>query len=367
MRLVVALAWQAAALASLAAAAASLPPHIILLITDDQDLELGGSSAEVMPKLHALLAAQGVSASSFFAHVPVCCPSRSSLYSGQYQHNNGVVGNSLAGNCSSAAWQAGPERRSVATYLQAAGYRTSFAGKYLNTYCAAEAGGVQHVPPGWTSWHGLCGNSVYYNSTLSNTGVAEAHGDDPDEDYLTSVVLNRTLAFVDASAPGAPPRVPLFMVLSTPAPHAYHVALPKYQTAFPGKGAPRTPAFHARSNASTTHWLQAAEGVYGLQPPPSPSSGENSAAFSDLVFRRRWQSLQSVDDILEGILLKMAEIGELDNTFVVYTTDNGLSPSKRTLDRAPTTHPTVNCNTPRHPQSAQPTQVPPWPIRLHLR
>ena len=305
-------------LSSAAAASAASLPNIVMVMTDDQDVELGGSSAEVMPRLHALLAAGGATADKMYVHVPVCCPSRSSFHSGQYQHNNQVRGNSIGSNCSSLSWQAGPEARSVATYLRAAGYATHFAGKYLNDYGNPAVGGVAHVPAGWMNWQGLVGNSVYYHYTLSNNGVAEAHGDDPGEDYLPSVILNKSLAFIDEHKAG---QAPLFMVLSTPSCHGPQESLPKYQTAFAGKGAPRTPAFHAELGDS--HWLQATEGGgYGLNA-SSSSSGANSAAFSDLVFRRRWQTLQSVDDILDAVVAKMDAIGQLDNTFFVYTTDNG--------------------------------------------
>ena len=319
---VAAAAAAAASSASASASAAAALPNIVMVMTDDQDVELGGASAEVMPRLHALLADAGATGSKMYVHVPVCCPSRSSFHSGQYQHNNQVRGNSIGANCSSTSWQQGPESRSVATYLQRAGYATSFAGKYLNDYGDPAVGGVAHVPAGWTNWQGLVGNSVYYHYTISNNGAAEAHAGNPGTDYLPSVILNKTLAFLQktaAAAPGA--RQPFFAVLSTPSCHGPQDALPKYQGAFEGKGAPRTPAFHAE--AADTHWLQATEGAgYGL----NASLAANSAAFSDLVFRRRWQTLLSVDDILDAVVAEVEALGELDNTFFVYTTDNGYVP-----------------------------------------
>ena len=62
--------------------------------------------------------------------------------------------------------------------MKQAGYRTMYAGKYLNQYGAREAGGVSHVPPGWDWWIGLVGNSKYYNYTLSINGKPQRHGDD---------------------------------------------------------------------------------------------------------------------------------------------------------------------------------------------
>jgi N-acetylglucosamine-6-sulfatase len=245
-----------------------------------------------------------------YANIPVCCPSRSGLYSGQYQHNHRVLGNAIATNCSSPDWQAGPERTGFATYLAGAGYVTSFAGKYLNCYGLPAAGGVAHVPPGWTNWQGLVGNSVYYDYTLSNNGVAEAHGHDYDSDYLPNVILNKTLAFIAAHAGGP---APFAAVMSTPSCHGPADPAPQYSTLFPDAHAPRTPAYNA--SVPDVHWLQEVQGVYGLD--------ANAGAFADLVYRRRVQTLQTVDDMITATVAALAAAGVLDNTYILYTTDNG--------------------------------------------
>ena len=77
-------------------------PNIVFILTDDQDVEL--FSLDYMPKLKSLISDQGVMFTRMYASVPVCCPSRSSLWSGRYQHNNGVKGNSISTNCSSKDW-----------------------------------------------------------------------------------------------------------------------------------------------------------------------------------------------------------------------------------------------------------------------
>lgn len=72
--------------------------------------------------------------------------------------------------------------------MQKSGYETAFIGKYLNRYGLPDAGGIEHVPPGWTHWRALVGNSVYYNYTLSIDGKPEYHGYDLQEDYFTHMV-----------------------------------------------------------------------------------------------------------------------------------------------------------------------------------
>lgn len=125
---------------------------------------------------------------------PLCCPSRSSILTGQYVHNHHAKNNSLSGGCSSSSWQQGPEKRSISTYMKSMGYKTFFGGKYLNRYGNPQVGGPQHVPPGWDEWYGLVGNSRYYNYTLSVNGQPEKHGDFYGPDYLTDLLVSTCMS-----------------------------------------------------------------------------------------------------------------------------------------------------------------------------
>lgn len=266
---------------------------------------MGSSSPEYMPVLHSLVASQGATFSRMYASVPVCCPSRSSLYSGQYQHNTRVMGNAVSTNCSSLAWQAGPETRTFAVPLRAAGYETFFAGKYLNDYGGPAVGGTAHIPPGWHHWQGLVGNSAYYNFTMSNNGTREPHGATP-ADYLPTIIRERTLAFIDTAAAAS---APFFAYMSFPSCHGPQEAEAKYQGLYPDAKAPRTPNYNF--TVPTAHWLQAVQAVYGLD--------DNSAAFADLVYRRRLQTLASVDDAIAAVVGKLTALGLLDNTYIIVS------------------------------------------------
>ena len=90
-------------------------------------------------------------------------------------------------------------------------------------------------------------------------------------------------------------------------------AEPQYYNKYPDATVPRTPAYNAQ--VPNTHWLQDVQAVYGLD--------SNSEQFVDLVYRRRVQTLATVDDMIETVVQKITDLGLLDNTYFVYSSDNG--------------------------------------------
>lgn len=313
--------WSAGSIARSAAACLSLviclirctdcskptvKPNIVFILTDDQDVVLGGMTP--LKKAKALIGDAGVYFSNAFTVTPLCCPSRSSILTGRYPHNHEVRNNSVTGNCSSPAWRKGPESLAFPVYLSKQQYQTFYGGKYLNQYGKKEAGDVGYVPPGWDQWHALVGNSLYYNYSLSVNGKEEKHGDIYDHDYLTDLIVNRSLRFLDDRSP----QHPFFMMLSPPAPHSPWTPAPQYEKAFVSTKAPRDGSFD--KPGKDKHWL--------LRQPLNPMTN-SSVEFLDNAFRRRWQTLLSVDDLVEKVVKKLQDINELNNTYVFFSSDHG--------------------------------------------
>ncbi|XP_077479073.1 glucosamine (N-acetyl)-6-sulfatase (Sanfilippo disease IIID), b [Stigmatopora argus] len=282
------------------------PNNILLILTDDQDQNLGGMTP--MTKTKSLIGDAGATFVNSFTVTPLCCPSRSSILTGRYPHNHLVRNNSVAGNCSSSAWQSDGELGAFPVYLSKRGYQTFFAGKYLNQYGKKEAGGVSHVPPGWDQWHALVGNSRYYNYTLSRNSVEEKHGNTYPDDYLTDLIANRSLQFLDNRSP----QRPFFLMLAPPAPHSPWTAAPQYSKHFNDIKAPRDGSFDKA--AKDKHWL--------LRQAINPMTN-GTLAYLDNAYRRRWQTLLSVDDLVEKLVRKLDELQELNRTYVFFTSDNG--------------------------------------------
>src|SRR5262245_64296468 len=138
-------------------------PNIVFLLTDDLDAH----EVAYMPNLRRLVTDQGVSFSRFFVSVSLCCPPRSSILRGQYWHNTGVLTNGSGNGGFETAYRLGLERSTIGAWLQRAGYKTAYIGKYLNAY--PDTAGQNYEPPGWNEFDSAVGGNPIRRTTTSST------------------------------------------------------------------------------------------------------------------------------------------------------------------------------------------------------
>ena len=103
------------------------------------------------------------------------------------------------------------------------------AARYGNTPAAP----ITHVPPGWTKWVGLRGNSAYYNYDLSIDGVEEKHGSSYATDYLTDLVANRSVEWLSSELLRTGGSSPVLTVVHCPSPHRPAMPAPQCVTHTP--------------------------------------------------------------------------------------------------------------------------------------
>ncbi|HJV68340.1 sulfatase [Ideonella sp.] len=291
-------------------------PNIVFILTDDQDL----ASLAQMPKVKALLADQGVRFSSHYVSLSLCCPSRVTGLRGQFAHNTGIFGNSAPDGGFAGTYSRGLESSTIATWLHGAGYRTALFGKYLNGY-PDSAPSMTYIPPGWTEFYSPNGGLPYrnFNYTLNENGSTVSYGE-TEADYLTDVLSAKAADFIHRSVDQYPDQ-PFFAYIATYAPHAPAIPAPRHADAFPGVQVPRTGSFNEADVSDKPEWIQI-----------RPLLTDTEIADMDDLYRKRLQSLQAVDDLVENVVGALQATGQLANTYVVFASDNGYHQGLHRLD-----------------------------------
>lgn len=265
-------------------------PNIVAVITDDQTI----SSLRFMPYVQSQLKAGAyLNFTNAEVNNALCCPSRASILTGMVDTRTGVTRNNQARYLDPA--------KTVAVALKNAGYRTGMFGKLLNGWRGAQW-------PGWDDFQPVLPTNIYrqYGYTISNNGVNEPHGS-AASDYLTHVLTAKAISFIDRT----PASQPLFLYVAPTATHTPFVAAPDDKGTYGSTPITLPPNFSEADVSDKPQYIRQRAAV--------KSGGSISSR------RKQADAALGVDDLLRGLEEKLAATGRLDNTVVMFLSDNGLS------------------------------------------
>jgi N-acetylglucosamine-6-sulfatase len=276
-------------------------PNFVVVMTDDLDER----SLEQLGGIKTLMGSNGVTFENSFVTYALCCPSRASFFRGQYPHNHGITsGSSKLGE--PRFRQLGRDQSTIATWLNSAGYRTKYLGKYLNGYSGS------YVPPGWDEW------SAFVNCACDNV-VYEGGQNVQLAGNSTDVFANKASDFIRRSS-GSANAAPFFVMVGTRAPHRPPEVPDRYLSSFANAQLPKPPNFDEADVSDKPAWVRS-----------YPRLTQDKINKEQNLYRQRLRSMLPVEDLLRKVIATLEQSGELNNTYIFFTSDNGFHQGQHRL------------------------------------
>ncbi|EFJ52546.1 hypothetical protein VOLCADRAFT_86751 [Volvox carteri f. nagariensis] len=296
-------------------------PNFVVIVTDDQDEVLNSTHPAYMPALSSLLGSEGTRFANTLVSTSVCCPARVSLLTGRLAHCTNVTSNWAPMGAWNKFIRQGLDSDWLPGWLRDAGYRTALVGKLLNGF-SIPLNQLERCPLGIDHLDALTdGTYNLYNSSFSlNCGPSQAMMGQ----YQTDVIRDKALAYIEgAVAAGSP----FYLQLDPAAPHVDN-----------GGGEGWRPPPPAQRHADLYPGLELPDNPTFLKVNPlnpfrtrDMNNPENVKDATDL-YVGRIRSLRAVDEMVGAIVAKLSDLGILDNTYVIYMSDNGLHMGQHSLD-----------------------------------
>jgi len=283
------------------------PPNIVFILVDDlrwDDIGVAGHPFVKTPNIDRL-GNEGALFRNAFITDPLCSPSRASFLTGQYPHTHGITDNV---NRSAASHQ-------LITFpflLRQSGYTTAFIGKW-------HMGNDDSRRPGFDRWVSFKGQGSYLNPEINDDGKdAKPNG------YITDLLTGYAVEFIKRRHDK-----PFLVYLAHKAIHPevlqhddgsvnlahaeQFIPAQRHRNLFIGEKIPRRP-----NAGRPPTGKRALERKIGDLPPLSANT-----ATSDEAVLGRLRSLMAVEEGVGEILNALKETAQLDNTVIVFTSDNG--------------------------------------------
>ncbi|ETS78804.1 hypothetical protein PFICI_08657 [Pestalotiopsis fici W106-1] len=295
---------------SLAGLSLAAQPNILVIFTDDQDLHL--DSTMYQPILQREFTEKGTSFTNHFCTVAQCCPSRASLLRGQAAHNTNITYVLSPGGNYDKWLTAAEDDDYLPHWMVDAGYNAEYLGKFMNGY---NIHNYATAPKGWTHIDALVDPYTYqYNNVVmsSDGGTPVAYHGYHQTDIIRTKALDR-LDYLTSQ------EKPFYLTIAPTSPHfSGHLGIPiplaRHFDAYPDAKVPRNPNFNP-------------DDEYTVQKPSYLKDLDQFGAINitglDTWYKARIQALQGIDEIINDVVAKLEDKGVLDNTYLIYTSDNG--------------------------------------------
>jgi arylsulfatase A-like enzyme len=272
-------------------------PNFVFVMTDDLDER----SMEDLDGITEVMGTNGTTFKNAYVTYSLCCPSRATILTGQYPHNHDIIGNGLPEG-GEEKFRLGPDQSTIATWLHDAGYRTKLVGKYMNSY------NDLYVPPGWDEWYVMIGN--HWNLSDPATGKMNDNGKQTTlGGHANDVFADKASDFITSSSTDA---APFFLLVGTKAPHAPPEVATRYRDTFTTTPLPQPLNFNEEDVSDKPQWVKSL-----------PRLSQSNISNLQTKYRERLRSMLSVEDLLNQIILTLDQTGQLDNTYIFFTSDNG--------------------------------------------
>ncbi|KAL3449925.1 alkaline-phosphatase-like protein [Aspergillus insuetus] len=296
-------------------------PNVVFILTDDQDVHL--NSLDYMPFVQKHLLEQGTYFNKHYCTTAVCCPSRVTLWTGKAAHNTNITDvNPPYGGYPKFVSQ-GFNENYLPVWLQAAGYNTYYTGKLFNVHTVDNYNSP--YAGGFTGSDFLLDPFTYnyLNSTFQRTGETPRSY---EGEYVTDVMAQKAYRLLDEAVAA---ENPFFLTIAPSAPHAniqmsgsildpdpvfiFDAPVPakRHEHLFEDVIVPRGKNFNP-DHPSGVNWVRELE-----------QQNQTNVDWNDHFYRQRLRALQAVDELVDGLFERLEELDLLDNTYIVYSSDNG--------------------------------------------
>ena len=287
------------------------PPNFLFVLVDDQPFDAIGFVKRYpflkTPNIDRLYE-EGVNFENFFVTQSICSPSRASFLTGTYPHIHGANQNNK---------YVDPNWEKFAPYsvhLQDAGYQTAHIGKIH----MAHFKGKDHIRPGFDYWFSFIGQGKYIDPPVNDNGFEYK-----EKGYITDILTEKTIDWLKEKRD---PNKPFSLNLWHKAVHEPHIPAQRHNDLYDKVELP-TPPYDTHKETFKDKPLWQRKKTFGFEWKKNlPIPDELPEKKWPINYERNIQLLKciiAIDESLGKVLKVLEEIGELDNTVVIYSSDNG--------------------------------------------